>query len=385
MSRRRAIESALVLLAVAPLIVPVPATIVERWFSTGIYPRIQQVLTALTNLVPFAWFDVILITAVAVTATTLVRMGRQVRRERHWRPLRDRAWQFVVAASVLYVLFLACWGLNYRRVPMSDRLEMLARSPGREEVLQLGMTAVKQLNALHDSAHRRGWAENEWRDPGLVAAFAQAQQLLEDTPALVPGRLKQPCSVRISAGAAWTAWSNPYALEVLVNPDLLPWERPFVAAHEWSHLAGFADESEASFVGWLACLRGHEAAQYSAWLYLYSEVVGDVGTEGRQRMTSALAGRAAPRPRSDRRTAAARAVSVASKCELGRLRPVPARQPRRRRHPQLRRGRHAHSARPLRRGLSTGPPPACVEFGMRRRAASGQVARQRRAARRNRS
>src|SRR5436190_3831198 len=141
MSRRRAIESALVLLAVGAAIVPVPATIVERWFSTGIYPRIQQVLTALTNLVPFAWFDVILITAVAVTATTLVRMGRQVRRERHWRPLRDRAWQFVVAASVLYVLFLACWGLNYRRVRMSDRLDMLARSPGREDVLQLGMTA----------------------------------------------------------------------------------------------------------------------------------------------------------------------------------------------------------------------------------------------------
>ena len=53
---------------------------------------------------------------------------------------------------------------------------------------------------------------------------------------------------------------NPFGLEVLVNPDLLPFERPFVAAHEWAHLAGYADESEASFVGWLTCMRA-DAAQ----------------------------------------------------------------------------------------------------------------------------
>jgi len=288
MSRRRAIESALVLLALAAALVPVPATVVERWFSTGIYPRIQHVLTPMANLVPFAWFDVILITIVAVTATALVRTGQQLRRQRNWRLLGARAWQLVVAASVLYVLFLACWGLNYRRVRMSDRLEMLGTSPGREDVLQLGMTAVGQLNALHDSAHRRGWAGNEWRDASLVTAFAQAQRLIEDTPPLAPGRLKPTLLGPYFRWSSVDGMVDPYALEVLVNPDLLPWERPFVAAHEWSHLAGFADESEASFVGWLACLRGHEAAQYSGWLYVYWEVVGDVGAEGRQRMNAAL-------------------------------------------------------------------------------------------------
>jgi len=81
---------------------------------------------------------------------------------------------------------------------------------------------------------------------------------------------------------------DPLLLEVLVNPDLLPWERPFIAAHEWSHLAGFADESEASFVGWLACLRGHAASQYSGWLFVYWEVIGDVGTKERDEVNAAL-------------------------------------------------------------------------------------------------
>ena len=36
-------------------------------------------------------------------------------------------------------------------------------------------------------------------------------------------------------------------------------ERPFVIAHEWAHLAGYADESEANFVAWLTCRRADPA------------------------------------------------------------------------------------------------------------------------------
>jgi hypothetical protein len=62
---------------------------------------------------------------------------------------------------------------------------------------------------------------------------------------------------------------NPFGLEVLVNPDLVPIERPFVVAHEWGHLAGWARESEASLVGWTTCMEGDETAQYSGWLSLF--------------------------------------------------------------------------------------------------------------------
>jgi len=43
-----------------------------------------------------------------------------------------------------------------------------------------------------------------------------------------------------------------------------------VIAHEWGHLAGFADEAEAGFIGWLACTRASEpAVRYSGWLAFY--------------------------------------------------------------------------------------------------------------------
>jgi len=42
-----------------------------------------------------------------------------------------------------------------------------------------------------------------------------------------------------------------------------------VLAHEWAHLAGYADESEANFIAWLTCTRADARAQYSAWLAIF--------------------------------------------------------------------------------------------------------------------
>ena len=48
--------------------------------------------------------------------------------------------------------------------------------------------------------------------------------------------------------ASIAGMTDPFFLETLLAPDLLDVERPFVIAHEWAHLAGYADESEANFV-----------------------------------------------------------------------------------------------------------------------------------------
>src|SRR5215510_11427393 len=74
-------------------------------------------------------------------------------------------------------------------------------------------------------------------------------------------------------GADVAGMTDPYFLETFVASDLLPFERPFVVAHEWGHLAGFADEGDANFLAWLTCLHGTPAHQYSGWLSLYSEIV----------------------------------------------------------------------------------------------------------------
>ena len=82
--------------------------------------------------------------------------------------------------------------------------------------------------------------------------------------------------------------TGPFFLETLANDTLLPYERPATIAHEWSHLAGYADESEANFVGWLVCMRGSSAVQYSGWLSLYGTIAGALPRSDRDEIARQL-------------------------------------------------------------------------------------------------
>jgi len=276
-----------VLLAVLAALAPIEPRLVEQWYSTRIYPLIQQILTPVSNLVPFALLDVLLIVALCTAIVVLVRGFREARRKKGWRPLLATLARLVTTSALIYLVFLAIWGLNYRRVPMAERL-VLDRSASPEAILELGRTSVRQLNALHSPAHAEGWRTSPWRERRMRDAFDEVLVRLSDAGPAVPGRLK---SSLLGPYFRWTTVDgmiNPFGLEAIANPDLLPFERPFVAAHEWAHLAGYADESEASFVGFLTCIRASTPVAYSGWLFLYWQINSEVSSGDRRELASAL-------------------------------------------------------------------------------------------------
>jgi hypothetical protein len=288
--RRRVVAGAsIIVLAILAASAPPQPSLVEDWFSTRLYPAIQAAVTPLSNRIPVALLDVLIVAAVAAVALFLVRTVRAVRRTRRLRPVLAALGRFSVAAAAVYLAFLLLWGLNYRRLPMEERLSLLPSSPSPEAVVELGITAANRLNALHEMAHRSGWQEDPRRSAPLLRAFEDTQRALSEGGPARPGRLKRSM---LGPYFRWTSVDgmiNPFGLEVLVNPDLLPFEVPFIAAHEWAHLAGYADESEASFVGLLTCLRGDAAAQYSGWLALYWQVNAEVSQAERAQLARTLA------------------------------------------------------------------------------------------------
>jgi hypothetical protein len=284
----RVAQGVTVMMALAAALAPVAPATVERWFSVGIYPHIQRTLTPASNLVPFALFDVLTIGAALLVIVVVVRAIRTSLRLRQWRPLLRTLASLLTASAAGYLVFLMIWGLNYRRVPMSERVVLDRPAPTVADAVRLGGIAAERLNALHGPAHHGGWHTTPHDDVALRTAFAQVQGILSEGPPAVPGRLKSSLYGYYFRWSGVDGMVDPFALEVIGNPDLLPWEIPFVAAHEWAHLAGYAEESDASFVGWLTCLRGSVEAQYSAWLSLYWQIVGESGAEERTQLAQAL-------------------------------------------------------------------------------------------------
>lgn len=276
-----------IVLALVAGFAPINARFVERWYSTGLYPIIQRGLTPVSNLVPFALLDILVVGGVCLVIVVLVRSVRLASRKKKWTLLLITLARLVTSAAVIYLVFLLLWGLNYRRISMTDRL-VLDRDASPEAILDLGRVAVRQLNTMHAAAHSEGWRTSPWREHRMRDAYHAVLSDLSDARTTVPGRLKASLFGPYFRWSSVDGMINPFGLEVLANPDLLPFEKPFVAAHEWAHLAGYADESEASFVGFLSCIRASTPAAYSGWLFLYWEVSSEVGAGDRRQLAAGL-------------------------------------------------------------------------------------------------
>jgi hypothetical protein len=280
--------------AAAAAVLPLPAGTVERWYSLGVYPRIQAFITPYTNQVPVALVD---IAAAALAFGILWRFSRAVRRAGLIRGVLSGGLNLLVIGAIVYLGFLLLWGLNYRRVPIEQKLELDESRITRAAARQLAREAVTRVNALHAPAHRAAS-----HNPSLEQAFAAAEQRLGHEVSTVTAVPKRSLLEWYFRWAAIDGMTDPLFLEIIINPDVLPIERPFVLAHEWGHLAGYADEDEANLIAWLTCLEGSPLAQYSGWLAIYGHVMNALPREDRRQIGAELA----DGPREDLRAIAER-------------------------------------------------------------------------------
>jgi hypothetical protein len=262
--------------AAALAFAPPSAQTVERFYARWLYPSLQANLTALSNRAAWPLFDLALGIVIALLAGGWIYWLRRTRRERWFKPIGRGLFATLAGASIVYLWFLAAWGLNYARPPLESVMPFDASRITPRAVRALAEHAVRQANRTHAAAHAAGFPGIHDRPAELAEALHQVERELGRPR---PTLLAQPKSSILSPFYRASGVSGqlaPLFLETLLNPDLTGPERPAVLAHEWAHLSGFAPESDASFVGYLAALRAGPAAEYSVWLDLVAEAANQL-------------------------------------------------------------------------------------------------------------
>ena len=254
-------------------------------------------------------------------------------------------------AAGAYLAFLVLWGFNYQRTRPAVRYGVDSSRVTPARVAEAATAAATALN--RDYVPTRDDSALTWS-----VLVTRLQPLLDDTARDlgVPWRARGGVPKWSAIGllfprAGVDGMVNPIGLEVIPNPEVLPFERPFVLAHEWAHLAGAGEESEASFVAWMVCLRGgpDSAIQRLAGAVA---LAASRGTARRSTVRHEQPDRgSATGPASHRCTNRARAA-VGSAGELGRVRPLSPRESRSGGRRQLRRGGPAGGGRSGRPPLS---------------------------------
>lgn len=282
----------------------------EGWASSALGAGPARVLSAVTSTVPFSLGEGVLVsyvlwmTWVGVRTLGQLRAGHRSRRNAFARGARRLVRDGGVVATLFYVL----WGFNYSRPGVPERLEWPRwKGASIEELVELTSSAVAAANEAYVRIHGSLDAGTPTPFPEDVAELEAAigegfyAALEQWSPHLDPlrprfatppsGRAKRPLSSGLVARFGMAGVFFPFTAEPHVIRGLPAVSSVQTLAHELAHLWGFANEAEASFVGYLAGISStNPYSRYAASVFAARQLLAELSRVDREQSRSLRAG-----------------------------------------------------------------------------------------------
>lgn len=243
-----------------------PETI-ERFYSHGIYVSISNFSRILLGPVPFSVGDIIYFIVIFL----LLRWFWQKRKTwtSQWRGNLLTVLSFL---SVFYFLFHLLWATNYHRVKLFDEMQ-LQREYTDADLLRFTKLLIAKTNKIHSEIVKNDTVK-------VVFPYTQEQVFrmnlngYQNLSKIHPNFAYKNLSIKKSlislplSYMGFAGYLNPFTNEAQVNNKLPMYNFPTTASHEMAHQIGYASESEANFVGYLASIKNDDLYfQYSGYSY----------------------------------------------------------------------------------------------------------------------
>jgi len=244
---------------------------IERVYSNGLYVYISHFSRKSFGWIPFSIGDVIYFIVGFFIIRWIFRKFKNKKqgKKQTWKTISLEILSFL---SVFYFLFHLLWATNYHRVPLFDKLH-IEKEYSDADLLVFTKKLIVKTNEIHSKIVK---------NDSLKVIFPYSQeQVFEDN---VKGYLNlskqypffkyENISVKKSLMSlpltymGFAGYLNPFTNEAQVN-DMVPMPNfPTTAAHEMAHQLGYASESEANFIGYLASIKNDDLYyQYSGYSF----------------------------------------------------------------------------------------------------------------------
>jgi hypothetical protein len=246
---------------------------IETQYARHFYPALAQKLRILSGWLPFSLGDLLYSWAVIMIIIQLIWLFKNLRKnninpQQKYKPLL-RIWYLL---SCTYIVFYLFWGLNYYRKGIADQLELKKEGTySKEELLTLNKELLQTINQLrsHPDFNKQIFpsreamfkeAETSYQNLSPQFHFLQYQSL----------SLKPTLFGRLGNYGGFLGYYNPFTGEGQINTTCPHFLQPFITCHEIAHQIGYASESEANFIGFLATTHSKNMfMQYSGYLEMY--------------------------------------------------------------------------------------------------------------------
>ena len=244
---------------------------IERIYSNGLYVYLSNFSRIVLGWIPFSVGDLIYFIVGFFILRWIFRKFKQKKtnQKQNWKSISLEILSFI---SVFYFLFHLLWATNYHRVPLFEKMQ-IQKEYSDADLLDFTKKLIVKTNAIHSKivtndslkvtfpySQQQVFVANL---NGYINLSKQYPFFKYENPSIKKSLISLPLTYMGFAG-----YLNPFTNEAQVN-DMLPMPNfPTTAAHEMAHQLGYASESEANFIGYLASIKNDDLYyQYSGYSF----------------------------------------------------------------------------------------------------------------------
>jgi hypothetical protein len=250
---------------------------IERYYSNGIYPSLASFLRIIFGWIPFSVGDILIAFTFIWVLITFIKFF--IKKSKSWKHF---LYGIGAKLSITYFVFYLFWGMNYYRNPLQKNLNLEIPKYNIEELTLLTEKLLIKTQEIHFQITKNDTVAVNPKLSQLEIYQKTGdgyQSLSKEFPEFLYKHPKVKKSL-ISLFMAYTGtagYLNPFTGEAQINYKNLKFTIPAIASHEVAHQLGYANESEANFIGYLAATNNDDLLfQYSGYLmalrYSLSEI-----------------------------------------------------------------------------------------------------------------
>lgn len=238
-------------------------SLVQKYYSTGLYPYISAALRFISSIFPFAIGDIIYLLligfAIYKVFSFIKNRKKLIKKHRILVPL-----QVLNFFLLLYIIFKIAWGLNYSRPGISTAIGIGHEKYSVTELVKLGqffITKTNTLKKLQGKIPVYGLADLTKKSAEAYENMAKKNKVFSyPNPCL-----KIVLNSWLTSKMGIEGYYAPLSGEANINSNLPDFVKPYVSCHEIGHQLGVAYEDEANLLGYLTAANSRDINyQYSA-------------------------------------------------------------------------------------------------------------------------
>ena len=242
---------------------------IERWYSNKIFRSWSLFERKIFGWLPVSFGDVLVAVTIVFFIYQLIALGVGLLKKNTTRNGLLKQGKFlIIFFTTVYAFFYLSWGLNYYRLGSSYQLQLTPTTYSTADIDSLNHTLNARLQRLCSDTILLEQAKEMPREKYIELAKAAYTSAAKSWPFLAYNHQSiKPTLLGKGLNYFGTlGYANPLTGEAQINYSMPRHLWAYTICHEMAHQLGYADESEANLMGYLAA-KSSENLEFSYSVY----------------------------------------------------------------------------------------------------------------------